>query len=75
MSHNNCLPCFKGGKAHFKAVFQNYPEFFELAIQTEKEVGHTVFLGEPLSELAEKWRNEPKQNSLWEIEKPCMCAF
>lgn len=74
LKHNNCLPCFKGGKTHFKAVFQNYPEFFQKAIEAEGFLGHTVFLGEPLKMLAEKWKKEPKQETLFEVEKPCMCA-
>lgn len=41
--HNNCLPCFKGGKAHFKRVWQFYPGSFEKAKWAEEKIGHTVF--------------------------------
>lgn len=36
--HANCLPCFKGGREHFKRVWQFYPEAFEKAKWAEKEV-------------------------------------
>lgn len=74
MRHNNCLPCFKGGEGHFKAVWQNYPENFQKAVDAEEFTGHTVFQGKPLKKLVEKWEKEPKQETFFEIEKPCMCA-
>lgn len=41
--HNNCIPCFKGGKEHFKRVCQYYPESFEKAIWAEEKIDNTVF--------------------------------
>lgn len=66
--HNNCLPCFKGGKAHFKRVWQFYPGSFEKAKWAEGKIGHTVFklkrktetLLTPLSELEKRWAEQPK---------------
>lgn len=52
LNHNNCIPCWKGGKGHFRAVAKYYPEQYERACQAEEKCGHTVFKDCTLRELA-----------------------
>ena len=75
LSHNNCIPCFKGGKGHFLQVARYYPEQYEKACQMEELVGHTVFKDCTLRELKAKHINEG-QATLFDEETgiPCMCA-
>ncbi len=78
LKHNNCIPCFKGGKGHFFKVWKYYPEQFAKALQAEKDIGYTVFEDISLEELVEKWRVTENQNEFdqWEEESmPCMCAI
>lgn len=73
LSHNNCIPCFKAGKGHFKAVARYYPEEFEKACKAEEEIGYTVFEDITLAQLREQ---SLSQLDLFSIEEsiPCMCA-
>ena len=74
MKHNNCIPCFKAGKASWRKVWEFYPEQFAKAVELEKRFGHTVFKGESLEELARLWVAN-QMPSLWEDDGiPCMCA-
>ena len=76
LQHNNCIPCFKGGKGHFLKVWKHYPEEFLKAIEMEKEIGYTVFKDKCLAELAERWAKGLDQEELeMECAVPCMCAL
>jgi len=52
--HNNCIPCFLGGKEHFRRVAKHYPEQFDRAIMKEDDIGYTVFKDCTLRELREE---------------------
>lgn len=75
LNHNNCIPCFKAGKGSWKVYWKTYPEQFEKAAQYEEEIGYTVFKGETLRQLAEKWREESEEDALQVsfAELPCEC--
>ena len=76
LSHNNCIPCYKGGKGHFYKVWKHYPEQFYRAARAEDRAANTVFDGVTLFELAAKWEKEPEQIGIFEQESiPCMCAM
>ncbi len=76
LSHNNCIPCYKGGQGHFYKVWTYYPEQFFRAAAAERRAANTVFDGITLDELAEKWKNEPIQPDMFgEDAVPCMCAI
>ena len=60
LKHNNCIPCFKGGKKHFYKVWKYYPEEFKKAVDMEELIGNTVFKDCSLLELVEKWEREDK---------------
>ena len=77
LSHNNCIPCYKGGKAHWYKVWKHYPDRFIRAATAERNASNTVFNGVSLDELSEKWTNEPEQMDLFgDMEGiPCMCAL
>lgn len=79
LSHNNCLPCFKGGKKHFYQIWNHYPKYYEKAEKAEKAEynnGHTVFREETLEQLRKEWE---RQIPMFEDEdydlRPCMCAL
>lgn len=73
LEHNNCIPCFQGGKRHFVRVAKYYPEEFERACQMEELVGHTVFKDCTLRDLKKKWRHFINQQDIFEAI-PCLCA-
>lgn len=75
LEHNNCIPCFKGGKAHFFKVWKYYPNEFQKAVEAEIYTGHTVFKDITLPQLALKWRLRGEQENLFDEETPCLCAF
>lgn len=75
LSHNNCIPCYKGGKGHWYKVWKYYPEQFWRAARAEDKASNTVFDGETLYELATKWESEPEQTELFTDSIPCMCAM
>jgi len=77
LKHNNCIPCYKGGKGHWYKVWKYYPERFERAAKAERRCSNQVFADISLDELAKKWTSEPEQESLFgELEGiPCMCAL
>lgn len=74
LQHNNCIPCFKAGKSHFKAVWKYFPKEFNKAKEMEKLIGNTVFQEYSLEELEGQWENG--QLEMFDIEEsiPCMCA-
>jgi len=76
LSHNNCIPCYKGGKGHWYKVWKYYPERFCRAAAAERRATNTVFAGVTLDELAEMWKNQPEQMELFDEQEtiPCMCA-
>ena len=76
LKHNNCIPCFKGGKKYFYDVYKNYPNEYEKAMKKEEEVGYTVFKDISLKELKMKFENDKQ----WEENQmtlndfiPCDC--
>jgi len=76
LSHNNCIPCYKGGQGHFYKVWKYYPEQFYRAAAAERKAVNTVFDGVTLDDLAEKWKKEPVQPDMFGDDAiPCMCAI
>lgn len=76
LKHNNCIPCFKGGKGHFKQVAKYYPGQFIRAIAMEEKIGHTVFKDCTLQDLWQEVQASKNQltfldDDAWGI--PCMC--
>lgn len=76
LKHNNCIPCFKGGKDYWYAVWKNYPDQYHKAAEKEEEIGYTVFRDVSLKELEKKFQN----NKEWEDMQmnlsdfiPCDC--
>ena len=76
LKHNNCIPCFKGGKEYFHAVWKNYTDEYHKAMEKEKEVGYTVFRDISLEELEKRFINDKE----WEDMQmnlsdfiPCDC--
>ena len=78
LKHNNCIPCFKGGKGHFYKVAKHYPEEFDRAMYWEEKIGHTVFKDITLREIKEHVKQNAMQVSLFDEDDdagvPCMCA-
>lgn len=75
LSHNNCIPCFKGGKEHFFKVWKHYPDKFEMAAWREEKYEHTVFDDITLRELQAIWERGEQIEFDTEDMRPCMCAF
>ncbi len=76
LQHNNCIPCFKGGKEYFKAVYWNYPVQYQKAIEKENSTGHTVFKDISLKDLAVIFDNDKQwRDSQYQIADfiPCEC--
>ncbi len=76
LKHNNCIPCYRGGRRHWFKVWKYYPEQFWRAAAAERRAVNTVFKGITLDDLAAKWEKEPEQLELFGEEEtiPCMCA-
>lgn len=77
LKHNNCLPCFKGGESHFYKVWKYYPEYFQLAVEKEKQLKHTVFKNNSLTELSKIWESQCELFTDEELDEsiPCLCAL
>ena len=76
LKHNNCIPCFKGGKEYFRAVWKNYPEQYQKAVEAEERCGYTVFKDKSLKELAEVFQNDKEwDDSQMNLSDfiPCEC--
>lgn len=73
LQHNNCIPCWKGGKGHWRAVARYYPEEYEKACKLEEEIGHTVFKDCTLRELQKQELSKLKFE--FETIIPCECAY
>lgn len=76
LMHNNCIPCFKAGKASWMVYWDKYPEEFNKAMEYEEKIGHTVFKNESLKELAEQWEKDKEWNKRqYTLEDivPCDC--
>lgn len=58
LKHNNCIPCFKGGKEYWRAVWKNYPDQFHRAAEKEEQYGYTVFKDYSLLEMEKIFRND-----------------
>lgn len=76
LKHNNCIPCFKGGKEYFRAVWKNYPEQYKKAVEAEEQCGYTVFRDKSLKELEKIFQNDKE----WDESQmnlsdfiPCEC--
>jgi len=76
LTHNNCIPCFKAGKAHFQKVAKYFPMDFERACVLEETLGQTTFSdGIPLRKLKANWDSQTSFVELEEDSIPCMCAI
>lgn len=75
LSHNNCIPCFKGGQKHFYQVWKHYPKEFQKAIDAEQLIGATVFPEISLTKLKEKWEAQIPMFEDTDDMRPCMCAL
>ena len=76
LKHNNCIPCFKGGKGYFYDVYKNYPEAFQKAKEKEKEVGYTIFKDISLEELEKQFAKDKQWEEMqMKLEDfiPCDC--
>jgi hypothetical protein len=77
LKHNNCLPCFKGGKNHFYKIWKNFPEYYKKAENAEKKHKHTVFKDITLEDLRKKFENNKQLSFLDDNDdlssKECMC--
>ncbi|QEK12600.1 hypothetical protein FQB35_10570 [Crassaminicella thermophila] len=76
LKHNNCIPCFKGGKGHFRKVAKYYPEKFKRAMEIEEKIGHTVFKDCTLKDIWDEVQAGKLQESMFDDDFgiPCMCA-
>ena len=76
LKHNNCIPCFKGGRDYWFLIWKYYPAEYNKAMEKEERYGYTVFRDETLSELAVTYKNkknmEDRQISLYDFI-PCEC--
>lgn len=76
LDHNNCIPCFKAGKASWRVYWEHYHKEFVKAMEYEEKLGYTVFKDKSLRELEEIWKNDKewmeKQCSLEDMI-PCEC--
>jgi len=77
LSHNNCIPCYKGGQSHWFKVWKYYRTEFDRAAKAERTTANNVFKEFSLDELSDKWSKEPEQMDLWgDMEGiPCMCSL
>jgi len=75
LTHNNCIPCFKAGKAHFEQVCKYYPEQFEKAVQMEHKIGHTVFKDCTLEDIRREVMANKNQITFLDndFNIPCEC--
>lgn len=76
LKHNNCLPCFKGGKQYFYEVWKNYPDKYKMAAEKEEQIGYTVFRDVSLKELESRFKKEKEwEESQYQIADfiPCEC--
>ena len=58
LNHNNCIPCYKAGKASWRIYWEQYPERYWKAAEYEKRYGYTVFKNCSLTELAERFEKD-----------------
>ena len=77
LGHNNCLPCFKGGKKHFYLIWKHFPSYFQKARETEEKTNYTVFKDCTLKQLEERFLNNKQmdmlEGNLENVE--CMCSL
>lgn len=64
LQHNNCIPCFKGGKEYFRVVYLNYPERYQMAVEREEKYGYTVFKDISLRQLADRFQNDKEWDEM-----------
>jgi hypothetical protein len=74
LNHNNCLPCFKGGKQHFYQIWKHYPQYFKKAEEAENNIGYSIFKDITLTKLREQWQSQIPMFSNDEDLRPCMCS-
>ena len=75
LEHNNCIPCFKGGKKYWKLVAKYYPEQFEKEVLKEELLGHTVFKDMTLRQLDAIVSKDIDLFDDSEDNIPCMCSI
>lgn len=76
LKHNNCIPCFKGGKKHFYQIWKHYNDYFQKAKQAEIDIGYTILKDESLTQLEDKWKLQIPLFTDDDFDmRPCMCAL
>lgn len=58
--HANCKGCLKAGRQHWYAVYCLYPKIFKEAVETKKEIGHSIIKGVWLEDLIPQFRTMRK---------------
>lgn len=64
LGHNNCIPCYKAGKASWRIYWSRYPKRYWKAAEYEERYGYTVFKDCSLKELAERFRKDKEWNDM-----------
>ena len=77
LGHNNCLPCFKGGKKHFYLIWKHFPSYFQKAKEAEQKTNYTVFKDIALEDLEKQFESQGDlgffDGNLENIE--CLCSL
>ena len=58
LKHNNCLPCFKGGKKHFYLIWKYFVSYYMKAEEAEEKTSFTVFKDVSLKKMREGFEKE-----------------
>ena len=58
LKHNNCLPCFKGGKNHFYKIWKYFPKYYMKAENAEIKHGYNVFKDITLQKLRKQFDDQ-----------------
>lgn len=77
LQHNNCIPCFKGGKGHFIAVAKYYPEQFKKAMEMAEKYESEPFKDCTLKDIWNKVQDGRLQEGMFDDYDliPCMCSL
>lgn len=60
--HANCCGCLKGGKQHWYVVYCIRRDIFDMAVQTERELGRTIINGCSLESLVPVYKELISKN-------------
>jgi hypothetical protein len=76
LKHNNCLPCFKGGKNHFYKIWKYFIDYYMKAENAEKQIGYTVFKDTTLEKLRKSFENQLEFDFDDKIDsRDCLCVL